>query len=31
MDFFVDKQKTTPLVFEDVYLDCGYRVDLRVD
>lgn len=28
---FVEKEKAMPLIFEDVYLDCGYRVDLLVE
>jgi len=28
---FVEKEKAMPLVFEDVTLDCGYRVDLLVE
>ncbi|MEJ7695054.1 GxxExxY protein, partial [Daejeonella sp.] len=27
----VEKQKAMPLVFEDVQLECGYRVDLLVE
>ena len=27
----VEKQKTLPLVYEEVKLDCGYRIDLLVD
>ena len=27
----VEKQKALPLVYEEVKLDCGYRVDLLVD
>ena len=27
---FVEKEKVLPLVFEEVKLDCGYRVDLLV-
>lgn len=27
----VEKQKTMPLVYEDVKLDCGYRIDLMVE
>ncbi|MET4082462.1 GxxExxY protein [Pedobacter sp. UYP30] len=25
---FEEKQKPMPLIFEEVYLDCGYRLDL---
>lgn len=25
---FVEKEKAMPLIFEEVTLDCGYRVDL---
>jgi GxxExxY protein len=28
---FVEKEKAMPLVFEDVKLDCGYRIDLLVE
>ncbi|WP_316634807.1 GxxExxY protein [uncultured Flavobacterium sp.] len=27
----VEKEKTMPLIFEDVQLDCGYRIDLLVE
>lgn len=27
----VEKEKAMPLIFEDVKLDCGYRVDLLVE
>lgn len=27
----VEKEKPMPLVFEDVHLDCGYRMDLLVE
>lgn len=27
----VEKQKTLPLVYEEVKLDCGYRIDLLVE
>ncbi len=29
--FFVEKEKPMPLVYEDVKLDCGYRIDLLVE
>ena len=29
--FFVEKEKPMPLVYEEVKLDCGYRIDLLVD
>ncbi len=29
--FKVEKEKAMPLVFEDVKLDCGYRIDLLVE
>ena len=29
--FQVDKEKPIPVVFEEVELDCGYRIDLLVD
>ena len=25
---FVEKEKPMPLIFEDVKLDCGYRIDI---
>ncbi len=28
--FYVEKEKPMPLVFEDVKLECGYRIDLLV-
>jgi len=28
---FVEKEKPMPLVYEEVKLDCGYRIDLLVD
>lgn len=28
---FVEKEKIMPLVFEDVRLDCGYRIDILVE
>lgn len=30
-EFIVEKEKALPLVYEDVKLDCGYRIDLLVD
>ena len=27
----VEKQKPMPLIYEDVKLDCGYRIDLMVE
>ncbi len=30
-NLFVEKQKPMPLVYEDVKLDCGYRIDLLVE
>jgi len=29
--FIVEKEKPMPLVFEDVKLDCGYRIDILVE
>ena len=29
--FKVEKEKSIPLIFEDVKLDCGYRIDLLVE
>lgn len=29
--FFVEKEKAMPLVFEEVQLECGYRIDLLVE
>ncbi len=28
---FVEKEKALPLVFEEVKLDCGYRIDILVE
>ncbi len=28
---FIEKQKPMPLIFEDVKLDCGYRIDILVE
>ena len=28
---FVEKEKAMPLIYEDVKLDCGYRIDLLVE
>lgn len=28
---FVEKEKALPLIYEEVKLDCGYRVDLMVE
>jgi GxxExxY protein len=28
---FVEKEKSMPLIFEEVMLDCGYRIDLLVE
>ena len=30
-DLIVEKEKPMPLVFEEVKLECGYRIDLLVD
>lgn len=30
-EYFVEKEKAMPLVFEEVKLDCGYRLDLLVE
>ena len=29
--FHVDKEKPMPLIYEDVRLDCGYRIDILVE
>ena len=29
--YFVEKEKTLPLIFENINLDCGYRIDLLVE
>ena len=29
--FFVEKEKSMPLIFEKVKLDCGYRIDLLIE
>ncbi|WP_231460375.1 MULTISPECIES: GxxExxY protein [unclassified Pedobacter] len=28
---FVEKEKAMPLIYEDVRLDCGYRIDILVE
>jgi GxxExxY protein len=28
---FVEKEKPMPIIFEDVIIDCGYRIDLLVE
>lgn len=30
-ELFVEKEKALPLIYEDVKLDCGYRIDLLVE
>ncbi|MDE1192658.1 MAG: GxxExxY protein [Arachidicoccus sp.] len=30
-NLFVEKEKLMPLIFEEVKLDCGYRIDLLVE
>ncbi|MES2646728.1 MAG: GxxExxY protein [Bacteroidota bacterium] len=29
--YWIEKEKPMPLIFEDIKLDCGYRVDLMVE
>lgn len=29
--FYVEKEKAMPLIFEEVRLDCGYRIDLLIE
>lgn len=29
--FFVEKEKALPLIFEEIKLECGYRIDLLVE
>jgi GxxExxY protein len=29
--YYVEKEKPMPLIFEEVRLDCGYRIDLLVE
>jgi len=29
--FFVEKEKPMPLIYEEVKLDCGYRIDILVE
>lgn len=29
--FLVEKEKAMPLIFEEVHLDCGYRIDLLIE
>ena len=31
LDLSVEKQKPLPLIYENVKLDCGYRIDLLVE
>jgi GxxExxY protein len=31
LDFYVEKEKPMPLVFEEVKLECGYRIDLLIE
>lgn len=31
LGFIVEKQKALPLVYKDIKLDCGYRIDLFVE
>jgi GxxExxY protein len=31
LGLYVEKQKALPLVYEDVKLECGYRIDLLVE
>jgi len=28
---FVEKEKMMPLIFEEIRLDCGYRIDILVE
>lgn len=30
-DYLVEKEKTLPLIYEDMKLDIGYRIDILVD
>lgn len=30
-ELFVEKEKALPLIYENVKLDCGYRIDLSVE
>jgi len=29
--YFVEKEKPMPLIYEEVKLDCGYRIDILVE
>lgn len=29
--FYVEKEKSMPLIYQKVHLDCGYRIDLLVE
>lgn len=29
--FFVEKEKSMPIIFEEIQLECGYRMDLLVE
>jgi len=31
LGLFVEKEKAMPLIFEEVKLDCGYRIDILVE
>jgi GxxExxY protein len=31
MGFFTEKQKALPLIYEEIKLECGYRIDLVVE
>ncbi len=31
LGFYIEKEKPMPLVFEDVKLECGYRIDLLIE
>nr|WP_294898322.1 GxxExxY protein [uncultured Pedobacter sp.] len=31
MGIFVEKEKAVPLIYEDIKLDCGYRLDIIVE
>ena len=30
-ELFVEKEKSLPLIYEEVKLDCGYRIDLLIE
>ncbi|WP_316785547.1 GxxExxY protein [Pedobacter frigiditerrae] len=31
MGFYVEKERVMPVVYEDVRLDCGYKIDILIE